>query len=206
VDLAVMRRVRVGGERAIELRAEMFSLLNTANFGAPASMHGAANFGTITTALDPRRAARGEVLVLTRTSEVGRRGGVRLLSVPQAGFLQPGVDGFCCPRPYRVVSIHERRDLRPAQLEAAFAYRLQGAFRIIEELEAEFFVRYQPANEHFDNPLRHGHLLSLHRQGKLRTGSSHELVNDHLRRISGGPWAVGLCCRTRALGRANGAS
>jgi hypothetical protein len=32
----------------------MFNLLNTANFGAPAAMYGAANFGTITTALDPR--------------------------------------------------------------------------------------------------------------------------------------------------------
>jgi hypothetical protein len=54
VDLAVMRLIRVGGARAVELRAEVFNLLNTANFGAPAAMHGAANFGTITTALDPR--------------------------------------------------------------------------------------------------------------------------------------------------------
>jgi hypothetical protein len=105
---------------------------------------------------------------------------VLLHSVPQAGFLQPGIDGFCCPRPYRVVSLHERRNLCRAQLEAAFAYRLQSAFRIVEELEAEFFVRYQPANEHFDNPLRHGHLLSLLRQGKLRTGSSHGLANDKI--------------------------
>jgi hypothetical protein len=54
VDLAVMRLVRLRGERAFELRAEVFNLLNRANFGAPAAMHGAANFGTITTALDPR--------------------------------------------------------------------------------------------------------------------------------------------------------
>jgi outer membrane receptor protein involved in Fe transport len=54
VDLAVMRLVRLGGERVVELRAEAFNLLNTANFGAPAGMHGAASFGTITTALDPR--------------------------------------------------------------------------------------------------------------------------------------------------------
>jgi hypothetical protein len=32
VDLAVMRRVSVGGERAIELRFEVFNLLNTTNF------------------------------------------------------------------------------------------------------------------------------------------------------------------------------
>jgi hypothetical protein len=54
VDLSVMRLIRVGGDRAIELRAEVFNLLNTVNFGAPAAMLGAANFGTITSALDPR--------------------------------------------------------------------------------------------------------------------------------------------------------
>ena len=54
VDLAVMRRVSVGGGRAIELRVEGFNLLNTANFGAPAAQLGPDSFGTITTALDPR--------------------------------------------------------------------------------------------------------------------------------------------------------
>ena len=54
VDLAVMRRVGVADERAIELRLEVFNLLNTVNFGAPAAQFGPASFGTITTALDPR--------------------------------------------------------------------------------------------------------------------------------------------------------
>jgi Carboxypeptidase regulatory-like domain/TonB dependent receptor-like, beta-barrel len=54
VDLAVMRRVGFTGERAIELRLEVFNLLNTVNFGAPAAQFGPASFGTITTALDPR--------------------------------------------------------------------------------------------------------------------------------------------------------
>jgi hypothetical protein len=54
VDLAVMRLIRLPRERAIELRAEVFNLLNTVNLGAPAGMFGAANFGTITSALDPR--------------------------------------------------------------------------------------------------------------------------------------------------------
>jgi hypothetical protein len=38
----------------VEWRLEVFNLLNTANFGAPASQLGPASFGTITTALDPR--------------------------------------------------------------------------------------------------------------------------------------------------------
>jgi hypothetical protein len=53
VDLALMRRVPVG-RHAIELRAEIFNLLNTPPLGAPAAVLGAANFGTITTAGDPR--------------------------------------------------------------------------------------------------------------------------------------------------------
>ena len=54
VDLAVMRRLGIGGERAIELRVEVFNLLNTVNLGAPAAQLGPTSFGTITTALDPR--------------------------------------------------------------------------------------------------------------------------------------------------------
>jgi hypothetical protein len=55
VDLAVMRRVGLGSrERAMELRVEVFNLLNNVNFGAPAGLLGPASFGTITTALDPR--------------------------------------------------------------------------------------------------------------------------------------------------------
>ncbi len=53
VDVAVMRRIPLR-RQAIELRAEMFNLFNTVNFGAPNAVLGAANFGTITTALDPR--------------------------------------------------------------------------------------------------------------------------------------------------------
>jgi hypothetical protein len=54
VDLSVMRRVGLGGEHAIELRVEVFNLLNTVNLGSPAAQYGPASFGTITTALDPR--------------------------------------------------------------------------------------------------------------------------------------------------------
>ena len=54
VDLALMRQVGFGGERALELRVEVFNLLNTTNFGAPAAQLGPASFGTVTTALDPR--------------------------------------------------------------------------------------------------------------------------------------------------------
>ena len=54
VDLAVTRRVGFGAERALELRLEIFNLLNTVNFGPPAGQFGPASFGTITTALNPR--------------------------------------------------------------------------------------------------------------------------------------------------------
>ncbi|HZP47744.1 MAG TPA: TonB-dependent receptor [Vicinamibacterales bacterium] len=53
VDLALLRRVPLGAA-SIELRAEIFNLLNTPNLGAPAAVAGAANFGTVTSALDPR--------------------------------------------------------------------------------------------------------------------------------------------------------
>jgi hypothetical protein len=53
VDLALIRRVPIGRD-ALELRAEIFNLLNTPPLGAPAAVFGAANFGTIITAGDPR--------------------------------------------------------------------------------------------------------------------------------------------------------
>jgi hypothetical protein len=54
VDVAFIRRVPLRAGVAIEVRGEVFNLFNTANFGAPAAVVGAANFGTITSALDPR--------------------------------------------------------------------------------------------------------------------------------------------------------
>jgi hypothetical protein len=54
VDFALSRRVSLGAGLALELRAEMFNALNTPSFGAPNAVAGAANFGTVTTALDPR--------------------------------------------------------------------------------------------------------------------------------------------------------
>jgi hypothetical protein len=55
VDLSFIRHVPVKAGQSLEFRAEIFNLLNTVNLSAPASwVLGAANFGTITTALDPR--------------------------------------------------------------------------------------------------------------------------------------------------------
>jgi hypothetical protein len=54
VDLSVVRRVRITPGQSFEFRAEIFNLFNTVNLGAPAAVAGAASFGTITTALDPR--------------------------------------------------------------------------------------------------------------------------------------------------------
>ena len=54
VDLAVIRRVPAGGARKLELRCEIFNLLNTPAFNAPNGIAGTAAFGTITSAGDPR--------------------------------------------------------------------------------------------------------------------------------------------------------
>ena len=54
VDLAVSRRVPVSTGLSVDLRVEVFNLLNTPPFGSPNVVAGAANFGTITTAGDPR--------------------------------------------------------------------------------------------------------------------------------------------------------
>jgi hypothetical protein len=54
LDIAVMRRVQLSGSKAIELRTEVFNVANTAPLGAPNTTAGAAAFGTITSAGDPR--------------------------------------------------------------------------------------------------------------------------------------------------------
>jgi hypothetical protein len=53
VDLSVMRRI-TAPHGAVELRAEIFNVFNTPSLGAPATVLGAASFGTITSAGDPR--------------------------------------------------------------------------------------------------------------------------------------------------------
>jgi len=54
VDLSLSRLVPVGERAGIEVRAEVFNLLNTVNYGQPNGTFGGASFGTITTAFDPR--------------------------------------------------------------------------------------------------------------------------------------------------------
>jgi hypothetical protein len=54
VDVALIRRLPIGPDNSIEVRAEVFNVLNTTNLAAPAAVQGAANFGTITSAFDPR--------------------------------------------------------------------------------------------------------------------------------------------------------
>jgi len=54
VDIALIRRVPVTSTLTLEVRAEAFNLLNTAPLGNPNPVLGAANFGTITSAGDPR--------------------------------------------------------------------------------------------------------------------------------------------------------
>jgi hypothetical protein len=55
VDLAISRRIPLGPSPfSLELRGEVFNALNTPPLGNPNAVLGAANFGTITTAGDPR--------------------------------------------------------------------------------------------------------------------------------------------------------
>ena len=54
LDLAMMRRLPLQGDTAIELRAEVFNVTNTPPLGPPNGTFGSAAFGTIATAGDPR--------------------------------------------------------------------------------------------------------------------------------------------------------
>jgi hypothetical protein len=53
-DLAVTRRVRLAEGKALQLRWEIFNVLNHVNYGAPIVSLNSANFGRITTTGDPR--------------------------------------------------------------------------------------------------------------------------------------------------------
>ncbi len=54
VDLALSRRMPLHATAALEVRAEVFNLLNTPPLGSPNGIAGSAAFGTITAAGDPR--------------------------------------------------------------------------------------------------------------------------------------------------------
>ena len=54
LDLAVSRRVPLRAGISVELRAELFNALNTPAFAAPNAVAGNADFGTVTSAGDPR--------------------------------------------------------------------------------------------------------------------------------------------------------
>lgn len=54
LDVALMRRVTIAGSKVLELRAEVFNATNTPPLGAPNTTVGAAAFGTIASAGDPR--------------------------------------------------------------------------------------------------------------------------------------------------------
>lgn len=53
-DIALIKRTYFGEYRNIEFRAEAFNVTNTPPLGAPATIAGAAGFGSITSAGDPR--------------------------------------------------------------------------------------------------------------------------------------------------------
>jgi len=53
-DIALIKRMYFGEQRSIEFRTEAFNITNTPPLGAPATVLGAAGFGSITSAGDPR--------------------------------------------------------------------------------------------------------------------------------------------------------
>jgi hypothetical protein len=54
-NLSLMKNVSVAGRSRVQLRAEIFNLFNTVNWGNPNTTFGAANFGQITSAGQMRR-------------------------------------------------------------------------------------------------------------------------------------------------------
>ena len=54
VNLALLKRVRLGGRTSLQLRAEAFNLLNRANFDIPDNFYGSPTFGQVLSAGAPR--------------------------------------------------------------------------------------------------------------------------------------------------------
>ena len=59
LDLAVAKTWRIAGSRQLELRWEVFNVLNKANFDLPNRIFGTANFGRIFSAKNPREMQLG---------------------------------------------------------------------------------------------------------------------------------------------------
>jgi len=53
-DFTMIKRTRIGENKIIEFRSELFNVFNHANFGNPNGSIGSANFGRITTTAEPR--------------------------------------------------------------------------------------------------------------------------------------------------------
>jgi hypothetical protein len=54
LDFALLKRTPVGERVSLDFRCEIFNLTNTPPLGAPGAVLGAAGFGTINSAGDPR--------------------------------------------------------------------------------------------------------------------------------------------------------
>jgi hypothetical protein len=53
-DIALLKVTNVTNRVGLQFRAEVFNIFNNVNFNAPNSIVSSAQFGRITTALDPR--------------------------------------------------------------------------------------------------------------------------------------------------------
>ena len=62
-DLALLKNVPIGGDVKLQIRAEIFNVFNTVNYGNPNASFGAAAFGRITTAGPMRQIQIGGKLI-----------------------------------------------------------------------------------------------------------------------------------------------
>jgi hypothetical protein len=63
VNLALLKQVPLSGNARLQLRAEVFNLLNRANFDLPDNFYGSPTFGRILSAQSPRHIQFGARLM-----------------------------------------------------------------------------------------------------------------------------------------------
>jgi hypothetical protein len=83
------------------------------------------------------------------------------LITPKTRPLQASVDALCRIAPEGAVSLRERFDLSPSQLDSLIAQLVQGSVRIVQESEAILLIGDQPTDNQLNRFLRPGCDISL---------------------------------------------